>query len=508
MNDEKTLAWFRDMRIDTFTNLGGWVNETTGRGDPERDKNANTAWTLAPTLTVQTTASLFAKNPLARAVCTAHPEWGFRNGWDLNIERDPIEARRIERGVRRYFERLRAQAALVMGGTWGFALGGGLILVGAEDGAKVSDPLVPAKIRSITYLRVVPRSQAEIAAYFDKPDRDRFGEPAIYRVKENPGWVGPQVRSDWHASRVIAFPGLPLDEDLRVANAGWDESILDLVVRDLMKHDTLWDDTGGMFADGSQGVWKIKDLMKAVSAGLEDRIRARFKLAEQARSVFRSLLLDADKEDFQYVHRQFGGIDALLAQSVIRVAGAAQIPATVLMGQSPAGMNATGESDLELWYGRVRAWQQNVAHARLHRLVELVLAAADGPLAQGGRDEQGRAPDWSVELRDPRSLTPMQTAELRARQATVDAAMVTAGVIRPEEVAVNRYGADGWSAATTIDLGWRRDRLEDPAALEEWIARGPQAVETGAGGDPAATPAPGLGEGEQAPQTPKSGAAE
>lgn len=504
MNDEKALAWFRDMRLDAYTNLGGWINETTGRGDPERDKNANTAWVPSVILPVQTTASLFAKNPLARAVCTAHPEWGFRNGWDLNVDLEPIKARRIEKGVRRYFERLRAQAALVLGGTWGLALGGGLILVGVEDGAKVSAPLVRTKIRSITYLRVVPRSQVEIAGFFNQPDRDRFGEPSLYRVKENPGGTGPQVTSEWHASRVIAFPGLPLDEDLRVQNAGWDESILDLVVRDLMKHDTLWDDTGGMFADGSQGVWKIQGLMKAVSAGLEDAIRARFKLAEQARSIFRSLLLDADKEDFQYVHRQFSGIDALLAQSVIRVAGAAQIPATVLMGQSPAGMNATGESDLELWYGRVRAWQQNVAHARLHRLVELVLAAHDGPLGE----ERAAPPDWSVELRDPRSLTPMQQAELRARQAQIDTAEVTAGITRPEEVAINRYGADGWSASTTIDLEWRRARLKDPAALAEWIARGPQAVETGAGGDPNAPPAPGLGEGKQAPQNPKSGAAE
>ena len=37
-----------------------------------------------------------------------------------------------------------------------------------------------------------------------------------------------------------------------------------------------------MFADGSQNVWKIQGLMKAVSAGLEDAIR-RFKLAEQAK---------------------------------------------------------------------------------------------------------------------------------------------------------------------------------------------------------------------------------
>ena len=37
------------------------------------------------------------------------------------------------------------------------------------------------------------------------------------------------------------------------------------------------------------------------------------------------------------------------------VSGAADIPGTRLLGQSPAGMNATGESDLRNYYDRLQA---------------------------------------------------------------------------------------------------------------------------------------------------------
>lgn len=500
-NDEQ--HWLSEIREDAASLLfGGWVNETTGRGDPDRDKNAASTWAASPMLQPYLLRSLFEKNALARAICTALPEWGLRNGWDLTMDTDAVESRRIESAVRAELARLGAHEALLRGAIWGQTFGGGLILVGADDGRGTGTPLDISRLASVRFLRVVSRANVDVENVFADPLKPGFGEPSLYKVRESVLRGTGQETTLWHASRVIAFPGIVTEEETKRDNNLWDESILDVVVRDLLKHDAMWDDTGGMMADGSQGVWKIQGLMKAVSSGLETAIRARFKLAEQSRSLFRSLLLDAEKEDFQYVHRQFSGISDLLGQSVIRTAGAAQIPATVLMGQAPAGLNATGESDLELWYARVRAYQTGVAVSRVRRLFELVMSAKEGPTA-------GRVPPaWSVSLADARSLTPMQRAELEARKAQVDTAMITARVIRPEEVAVNRYGADGWSGATTIELDWRRKRLADPEVLEVWLAEEPGAVETGVGGDPAALPAIGPAEGKEAAQNPKTGAPE
>ena len=112
-----------------------------------------------------------------------------------------------------------------------------------------------------------------------------------------------------------------------------------------------------------------------------------------------------------YVHRQFGGIADLLAQSAIRASATAQMPATILCGQSPAGQNATGENDIRRWYGRVEQYQEDVLRSRLERIVQVVLLSKRGPT-------NGVEPkDWRTTFRPVRKETPMEGAELRARQA-------------------------------------------------------------------------------------------
>ncbi len=507
--------WLTEIREDAFSVLAGWVNPLTGRGDPERDKSASSVWVPGRTLTPELLRDLFSRNALARAVCMAQPEWGLRNGWDLTLEGDAVDARKTESAIRTHLMHLGAHEAFLRGAVWGQAFGGGLVLVGADDGRESKQPLDFDRLKAVRWLRVVGRQHVDVAEIYDDPGKAMFGEAARYKVQE-PALRGLNPsQTEWHESRVIRLPGPTTEDQTRVENEGWDQSILDVVILALLKHDGIWDDVGGMVADGSQGVWKIQGLAKAATTGLADAVQARFRLADQARGMFRSLLLDADKEDFQYVHRQFSGISDLIAQSAVRVAGAAQIPVTVLMGQSPAGMNATGESDLELWYARVRAYQTGVLQSRIHRLVQLIFRSKEGPT-------NGVEPDsWAVTMADPRSLTPMQRAELRARQSQVDSTMISARVLTPEEVAINRYTSEGWSDVTQIDLSWRRKLQsmlgeeigrrseEDLAALAEaWLFAAPQGVQTEQGGDPTDPPAPGGAQGEDAPQNRRTGATE
>ena len=65
------------------------------------------------------------------------------------------------------------------------------------------------------------------------------------------------------------------------------------------------------------------------------------------KSVFRLLMMDKDNEDFERVAVAFSGIANVMDKFLGRVAAAAQIPETRMMGRSPAGLNATGESDME-----------------------------------------------------------------------------------------------------------------------------------------------------------------
>lgn len=64
-------------------------------------------------------------------------------------------------------------------------------------------------------------------------------------------------------------------------------------------------------------------------------------------------------------------------------------------------------------------------------------------------------------------MTPAEEVELRAKQAGIVAQYVTAQVLTPEEVAINRFRADGWSPETRIDLAARKALLDEDDAGED-----------------------------------------
>ena len=61
-------------------------------------------------------------------------------------------------------------------------------------------------------------------------------------------------------------------------------------------------------------------------------------------------------------------------QGVNRLAQAARIPVTVLVGQAPAGLNATGAADLETWYQECEAWRETTLTPALRQVLRVLLA--------------------------------------------------------------------------------------------------------------------------------------
>ena len=68
------------------------------------------------------------------------------------------------------------------------------------------------------------------------------------------------------------------------------------------------------------------------------------------------------KDDFATHQYSFSGLSEIYDSFMMDVAGAAEIPVTKLFGRSPAGLNATGESDLQNYYDSIEEKQE--AHLR------------------------------------------------------------------------------------------------------------------------------------------------
>lgn len=60
------------------------------------------------------------------------------------------------------------------------------------------------------------------------------------------------------------------------------------------------------------------------------------------------------------------------------MAGAAEMPATKLYGRSPDGMNATGESDMVMYYESIAQKQERMLRPALERLIPIMCISLFG----------------------------------------------------------------------------------------------------------------------------------
>jgi uncharacterized protein len=334
--------------------------------------------------------------------------------------------------------------------TWGRLFGGGAIVLGFADGAQ-DEPLDEERIGpgSLRFLLVVDKRDIQPWTWNTDPTEAGFGEPETYRVVVQSGRAGTFDQPIVHASRIIRFGGQLTTRRRKDARNGWDDSVLQRahdIIRDAGMN---WQSAAHALHDLSQAVYGVKDLAKMIATGQREKLQTLMEDVDIRRSSMRAIMVDAEHERFEQVGKQnLGAVPALLQQTWLRVAATADgMPLTRLMGMSPAGLNATGESDTRTWYDKVQAQRQRHAVPALTRIVRLVAKSA----APKGVDPD----EVFVSFPSLYQLDPAEEAELRNKQANTDSIYIQAGVLRPQEVAIARFGRGQWSAETEIDMDVR-----------------------------------------------------
>ncbi len=79
----------------------------------------------------------------------------------------------------------------------------------------------------------------------------------------------------------------------------------------------------------------------------------------------------------------FAGLGDLLLQFAQQIAGALQIPLVRLLGQSPAGLNSTGESDLRTYYDNIKARQETSFRVPMTRVYRALAQSCGIKLPDG-----------------------------------------------------------------------------------------------------------------------------
>lgn len=375
---------------------------------------------------------------------------------------DDLEGHEIATAMQTALRELGAQEKVAEAAIWGRLYGGGAILLGTDDG-QPHQPLNVDGVTKIRFLRVLDRRSLIPTTFYMDPERDdKFGEPMTYRVFEPSGSARVTKASAGvlvHESRLIMFGGSLTDATERVRNQGWDHSVLQRVWTILQQTNHAWQSLQHMIGNAAQAVLYIKGLIDLIEDGDKQTVIDRLEVLQLAR-LMKIMPVDADGERFEYVEQTFTGLSELVIQLFQRLAAAARMPLTVLFGMSPAGLNATGESDRAFWYDQVRAFQIHRLKAAIERIVEVLFRSKEGPTAGVEPD------DWDVDFESLWQMTPQEVATLRSLDATADAQRITSGVLTADEVAESRFRPEGYGSEIQLDTEARamKAQQQQPAA--------------------------------------------
>lgn len=491
----------------------GFKNELTGIGDFLRDKtkgNKSGALEFLVTfLTAHECAARWRGSDLGNRIVETIPDEMTREGWELSIQPSdkdkkqdafgqpiiapepkppaPIEiddtGSRIAEEIEGELERLDASCAIKTALDFERAYGGGAILVGANDGMEdLSQPLNEDTVTEVRHLTALQGGwDGELIAldYYSDPTQPKYGMPSVYLLRSIgvPGAVRTTAAYlRVHESRLLIFPGQSVSHEARVQMRGWGDSIFVRVDEVLSQYGQTWGGIAILMQEFSQGMLAIEGLVQAIGAKNGTTTVTKRALAlNMGRSLSRILLIDA-KEKFSRDTVSLAGVADMLQQFALRLAAAADMPVALLMGQAPAGLNATGASDIRFFYDRVASRQRNRLLPQLKRLLKLLFKSKTGPT-------KGVEPArWNVKFRPLYQESAMERADRILKVSQADHTYITDGVVTPEEVTATRFGGSDFNdGSITIDFEGRekmaeQDEKDRAARAKEMVAQAKKAV--------------------------------
>lgn len=187
----------------------------------------------------------------------------------------------------------------------------------------------------------------------------------------------------------------------------------------------------------------LKTNMGQVLQGSSDGgdVFARADLFTLTRSNRGLMLLDKDGEDLVQVNTPLSGLHELQAQSQEHMCSVGRIPAMLLTGVSPSGLNASSEGEIRAFYDWISAQQEAHWRAPLDIIIKVLMLDLWGEID----------PTITFEFCPLWQASGMDAATIRERNANTIGGLIDRGVISQEE-ARHALASDPESGFSGIDV--------------------------------------------------------
>jgi len=470
-------AFFEQVKPVSGLRADGWINSLTGMGDPSRDKRHLSNLTNDLTILQQLDAEfLWRSDDMCARIIEKVPEEMTREGYEIQLgEADKDLSEATEKYATDFDVLGKIKEAL----EYARAYGGAGIFLGADDGEPdLTKPLNIENVKSFDWMNVLTPLELFPRIWYGDPRAPKYGEVMIYRIQRFV--FGGAVESGFservyemplvHESRIIRFDGVRVSRrQLRQRN-GWGDSVLMRVLQVISDFQQSYTGAAILIQDFAPAVVKIKGLAELLASQDQASIQKRAQAIELARSIARAIIIDSE-EEYERKSTTVTGLPELLDRMALRLAAAAEMPVTMLMGQAPAGLNATGASDIRWFYDRIKSQQTRKLKPALERIHELIFRSKKGPTG-------GKVPEnWSIKFPPLWQNDGPAEADMRLKMANADVALVNAGILSPQEVAASRFGGDEYSLETQLDIE-SREAIEQAAPDEPLPGPVPSATRT------------------------------
>jgi phage-related protein (TIGR01555 family) len=432
----------------------GWINEASGHGTAY-DRRLLTRYGV-DIVTDLEAIQLWRSEWLCARVIETRPREAFRRGYELKLDDKEIAEKVVAKA-----EELGVDAALVKAGQYRRAYGGAAIFP-VLDGAlgDLSEPLDETRIADVKALHVLEPRQLQPVSYYTDLSHPKFGQPEIWRFMP---LVASRAAGAWgqliHESRLVIFPGTRVSVQTQPGQReGWGDSELSKPYAAIRDYGLSWGSATTILHNFGRDVLQFDGWaeLAAQADGGEEIMAKRMRAFEIANSTLRVGVIDA-KDRFTPRGGSLAGLSDVLIQQAQYVAAATEHPVTVLMGMSPAGLNATGDMDVRNWYATIENDQATEYKPRVEQIYRLLLLASAGPT----RGKEPKA--WSVEFRPLLTPSEKEQAETRKIVAETDKIYFDIGAASPEDIATSRWKGDTYSPEMVID--WKA--REEQAKLDE-----------------------------------------
>jgi phage-related protein (TIGR01555 family) len=226
-----------------------------------------------------------------------------------------------------------------------------------------------------------------------------------------------------HHSRILRLEGTRLPYNQRMMENGWGISILERLWDRLIAFDSASTGAAQLVYKAYLRVYRIDGMREIIGAGGpgEANLIRFVDFMRKMQSIEGITLIDGKDDLAAMAQPSFAGLSDAMNSFGQQVAGALQIPLTRLFGQSPAGMSATGESDLRTYYDGIGQQQRRWLLVPVTRIYRAMAQSEGIKLPEG----------FSLDFRSLWSLSDNDKASI----GSTDAASVTntynAGVISP-----------------------------------------------------------------------------